>query len=610
MSLSRGLFLATAGLALSLLAVRQSPAQDLPGFTPDPYPTPSMMADPSLPVVVYPRQGSSRTAGAAQSQSSRLLDKAARAGRLRVIVSINYPTPSPSATTSDIVRHASGLRAAQDAVIARVGLTGADRATVDASAIKRFSLVPGFALAADPSTLQRLLADPAVTSIEEDLTGAPSLNVSGSLVGAGALQNQGLTGAGYTIAILDSGTDTKFDRAAGSKVHPMLMGKIKAVGCYSTTDSLRGISSVCPGGVSESTGRFAGANCDLSISGCQHGTHVAGIAAGNMPSLKGIAPGAGLISIQVFSKFTRQSDCGAKPAPCARFFYSDVIKGLERVRILTSAHNIVAANLSINGTLFPSACDSFLPAVTNAIGLLRAAGVAPIVSSGNLRSQGSVEAPACISTAIAVGSTTKTTPETLATDSNHSELVRLLAPGVGIVSARANGQGKPQTIAMSGTSMAAPHVAGAFALLKQAKPSASIEDILNALECTGKPIARGNVPKPRINLVAARDFLVAGKPCSFDIVALDSGSEKDDIFVIKVDGTEICRTPVGGRRECGIKGVGRGNHQLAVFVELAPDNLGTYTVTLGNGVKFSDGTTSRTAAPPQGNTDLYTITVP
>lgn len=51
--------------------------------------------------------------------------------------------------------------------------------------------------------------------------------------------------------------------------------------------------------------------------------------------------------------------------------------------------------------------------------------------------------------------------------------------------------------------MATPHVAGAFAILKQAKPSATINELQTALSCTGKPIKRAGISKPRIDVLSA-----------------------------------------------------------------------------------------------------------
>lgn len=602
--------------AMSLVgAAVAGAADDIPGFTPDPYPSASVMADPDTPVVVYTRKpvpGDAATAQAAGgNQAGRLLDKVRRVGRLRIIVGIDHPDPTPDAASSDVARHTGGLRAVQDAILRRVGLLGAGGAPTAAAAsasVKRFIRVPGFAVAADAALVQRLLADPGVVSIEEDLPVPPSLSQSVPLIGGKALQDRGITGAGYTVAVLDSGTDT--NNTSGAKPHPMLKGKVRLAACYSTNDPASRISSLCPNGEEEMIGPGSARNCPLTLRGCDHGTHVAGIAIGNMNSLKGVAPDARLVSIQVFSRVNNSSICGGtSTTPCIRAFNSDIAQALELVETSRSTYDIIAANLSLGGGLYGGACDNLTPVVTSAYNLVRAAGIATVTASGNSGGDGSVAFPACISTAIAVGATTKTGSEAVASFSNHSEQVRLLAPGASIKSAGANGKGETTTKILSGTSMAAPHVAGAFALLKQARPSATIEDILNALECTGKPVARAGVPKPRIDLVAARDFLVAGKPCSFDIVVADTGSEKDDIFVILVDGKEICRTPVGGRRECGIKGVGKGNHRLDVFIELAPDDLGTYTVTLGNGAKFSDGSTSKSGSPPEGTTVNYTIVI-
>jgi subtilisin family serine protease len=176
--------------------------------------------------------------------------------------------------------------------------------------------------------------------------------------------------------------------------------------------------------------------------------------------------------------------------------------GLERVFELRSTFQIAAVTMSIGGGRFTSPCDAQSP-LTSFIQNLRSVNIASAIASGNDGFTDGMEQPACISSAISVGNTTKT--DVVSNGSNSAFFLSLLAPGTDIVSALPGNRIGPPT----GTSMAAPHVAGAFALLRQAIPSASVGEILSALQSTGVAITdtRNNITTPRINVKAAFDAL-------------------------------------------------------------------------------------------------------
>jgi hypothetical protein len=106
-----------------------------------------------------------------------------------------------------------------------------------------------------------------------------------------------------------------------------------------------------------------------------------------------------------------------------------------------------------------------------------------------------------------VGSTTKS--DVVSSFSNSASFLSLLAPGESITSSVPGGAFAVE----SGTSAAAPHVAGAWAILKQAKPAATVSQILTALTSTGVPITdpKNGLTKPRIRVnLALQNLVVTG----------------------------------------------------------------------------------------------------
>jgi subtilisin family serine protease len=434
-----------------------------------------------------------------------LAQKAAANGSVRIIVGFasTPPTLAAGEAESDLAK-TERIAAGQDALLATLPAEGV-------SGVKRFSFIPYLALAVDAAALESLRANPLVTGIQEDKLSAPDLAQSAPLVNADDDWYGGFGGAGWTVAILDTGVNG---------AHGFLSGSIVSEACYSTTDAANDSTTVCPGGVESSIAAGSGVNCSASVAGCDHGTHVAGIATGHRGTtdggttyFNGVAPEAMVIAIQIFSRF---DDDGAAPdycamggssSPCALTWDSDQILGLERVYALRSTYNIAAVNMSIGGGKYTStaACDADSPAVKTAIDNLRGATIATVISSGNSGYSDGLGSPGCISTAVSVGATTKA--DAVASYSNTASFLSLLAPGSSITSSVPGGSFS----AKNGTSMAAPHVTGAWAILKQRHPTATVSTLLTLLQDTGKPIvdtrpAGADITKSRIDVGNAIGF--------------------------------------------------------------------------------------------------------
>jgi subtilisin family serine protease len=368
---------------------------------------------------------------------------------------------------------------------------------------QRLNNLPFFTARVDAARLAKLAAMPDILSIQEDTPEHVMLTQSVPLVGAPAAWAAGSTGLGWTVAVLDTGVDT---------THPFLAGKVTSEACFSNAGGAGGGTSLCPNGASTATGTGTGVNCDPVIAGCEHGTHVAGIIAGSggPGGMSGVAPGAAIAAIQVFTRGDDATLCGTdRPAPCIVSFPSDQAAALDHVLDLAGPNNvnqIAAVNLSLGGGRFTDwmGCIALNPSRAAGIASLRSIGVAAVGATGNDGYTTAIAAPACL-TNIAVPSTTKTDQVSVFSNRLNTPIG---APGEGIVSSLPGGL----YAARSGTSMAAAHIAGTVAILKQAVPSATVQQLFFAISTTGRyiqdPPSGGSVG--RVQVAAARNRLVAG----------------------------------------------------------------------------------------------------
>ena len=404
----------------------------------------------------------------------RLTAKIRDRGKVNLIVGLNMMTQAKGKLTV--------MQAQQQHqnILTRGNRLASDLKGLNAQIRHQFKFVPYIALAADQATLDFLIQSPLVASIDEDTLSKPLMASSNPVIGSPIAWAEGFDGSGWAVAVLDTGVDNTHSWFTTTA------NKVVSEACYSSS-AVDEIESLCPGGASSSTAANSAMNCDLTINGCNHGTHVAGTVAGNDEAGPdfGVARGADIIAMQVFSKFLTEDECGTGNAPCLASFSSDQIAALERVLVLADSMNIAAVNMSLGGEQYfdQQSCDADNTAVKAAIDNLRSVGIATVIAAGNNGWKDSILAPACISTAISVGATTDS--DEIAWFSNIYPWIHLLAPGVAINSSLpGDGIGSKQ-----GTSMATPHVAGAWAIMKQLRPAASVGDILATLQNTATPVS-------------------------------------------------------------------------------------------------------------------------
>ena len=260
--------------------------------------------------------------------------------------------------------------------------------------------------------------------LTEDITwGITSLGVE-------AAWAQGLTGKGVRVGHLDTGVDGK---------HPALKGAIAA---FAEIDAYGGLKKPAP----------------KPYDTDEHGTHTAATIAGRPVRGKtvGVAPGATLASALVIE--------GGDPV-------ARVLGGLDWA--LDQGIKVLSMSLGFRGFW-----EDFLPIMR----ILRSRGVLPVIAVGN-EGPGTSRSPGNYSESLSVGAVDERLK--VADFSSSQRFKRkedpivpdLVGPGVGIISAKPGG-GYQQ---MDGTSMATPHLAGLAALLFEAKSSATVEEVEEAL---------------------------------------------------------------------------------------------------------------------------------
>ncbi len=340
--------------------------------------------------------------------------------------------------------------------------------------------------------LKKLIEDPSVESITLDKFATVSLEQSIPIINSDDVWNLSLnginiTGKGVSVCVLDTGINYS---------HPNL-------GNCSTAEFLAGSCKKVPFG-------FDFANNDNDpmddhyhpVSGHSHGSHCSGIIASDHNTYRGVAPDTKILAIKVCYN----------SGGCA---LGDIAQGVDWCISNKNTYNVSAISISIGTKDFHSStyCDNYFPALSNAINTAHASGIPVFISSGNELDKDEISFPSCVTNATAIGAVDDSDND--ASFSNFAPILNFFAPGVSIIST-VRGGSFGLFASKSGTSMATPHVSGAAALITSFKRlegnNITPEELIEALNQTGKPINISGVIRPRIDILAALAYVDESGP--------------------------------------------------------------------------------------------------
>ncbi|MFJ8694224.1 S8 family peptidase [Streptomyces roseolilacinus] len=280
----------------------------------------------------------------------------------------------------------------------------------------------GFAADLSAGQLEALRRDSRVLSIEEDQKVSATATQTNAPWGLDRIDQRSGRNGTYTYTRSGSGVTAYIIDTGIDTAHADFGGRARNV-----FDAFGGNGQDCNG----------------------HGTHVAGTVGG---TTYGVAKGVQLRGVRVL-------DCQGSGS------FSGIIAGFDWVR--QNAVKPAVANASLGG--------GYSSALNNAATSLANSGVHLAVAAGNENQDACNVSPASASGTITVAASDSS--DRKASFSNYGNCTDLYAPGVSISSARAGGG----STAMSGTSMASPHVAGVAALYKSAYGDASSATVNNWL---------------------------------------------------------------------------------------------------------------------------------
>ncbi|MBC7871467.1 MAG: S8 family serine peptidase, partial [Chitinophagaceae bacterium] len=398
-----------------------------------------------------------------------------------------------------VLRPSEGVRdlsGAQDSLLDAIGTNGLQNA-------ESFTSIPAISGTLTAEGLAALRANGQIARVYIDqpteafaIRSAEFIGADDVQNGVGTLNNTAYTGDGVQVAIVDTGVNTS---------NPGIGASVVAQKCFVAPFS-PGAPGGCPGGLAESDSA-----ADSGEPGRQHGTNVAAI----ITAPDGVAPDAQIVAVRVLDNFGRGTS-------------SDWMHGLEWIlqQNTDDLLDVKVINLSLGSNELYSSVESCIEdavAENLVVQQLLANGVIIVAATGNQGSTTGISAPACLPGVISVGAVydevtpvqpaqgtyftnigglwpncadTPSSADRITCFSNANSLTDVLAPGARILVSGTGG---------TGTSQAAPHIAGVAALMVEAAPTINPATAEGIFRFTGPKVTdtRSGLAFRRVNAVAA-----------------------------------------------------------------------------------------------------------